>query len=145
MSTINLCHVLRRTVYSILPILILQYNWLPAQQSGLCIGFIILENPSTVNDHPDGVLAYQITHCKQWYRSCGLYWLLCLFPILRLRYECEAYAAQIKTYQDPMLEEHQYLTALEQLQLEYIPKISFMQKKLCLNIYLDRLEPQLLL
>jgi hypothetical protein len=133
-----------KTVYFGLPVLIFSCPYLPKCIKWLHFGMIILINPNAAGQL-NSLIAYQLICAKQWYRSCGLSDLLRLLPKFRLRYKCEAYAAQIKSHSDPVLEQQQYLRALAQLEFNEISQIDFKQKKQCLNYFLNCYEPQLAL
>lgn len=101
-------------VYKWLPAIVVRTNWVPARFNAITLGFIINMRPAFYNNlskHAlaDALLQHELTHVRQWYRAGGLlFWLLyLLWPTSRLRYECEAHAAEIKAnnaagyYPDP--------------------------------------------
>lgn len=74
--------------------MIVYTNLMPRWADGMTIGPVILIRPSASGDA--ALLAHEHVHVDQWKRSFGLFWLLySLSKTHRLRYEVEAYRAQL--------------------------------------------------
>ena len=72
---------------------------IPERFAGLTIGFVVLIRPKYRDD--SGLLAHELVHVRQFWRSCGLSMLLYeISKSWRLRYEVEAYKAQMACYPD---------------------------------------------
>ncbi|QYY30295.1 DUF4157 domain-containing protein [Cupriavidus pinatubonensis] len=65
---------------------------IPARFDGYTVGPVVLVRPGT----SEALLAHELTHVRQFWRTGGLYGLLTwLSPRWRLRFELEAYRAQL--------------------------------------------------
>ncbi len=72
---------------------------IPARFAGFTIGALVLIRPFYRDDA--GLLVHELTHVKQFWRSLGLSLLLYqLSKTWRLRFEVEAYRAQMACYPD---------------------------------------------
>ena len=83
-------------IYKIIPILVFYTDWLQKSwTAGRSFGvFIVLRPKYYEKENP--ILEHELTHCKQFYRTLGLYSLLYSFRKYRLKVELEAYEAQVK-------------------------------------------------
>ena len=109
-----------RFVYGFLPAIILFTNkFISDRFAGYNYGIINIIRPDYQRD--EGLITHELTHTKQFYRTLGLSEILRLFskiPCLKkigyyyiFKYECEAYAEQLKKYSTKNLDKNLELFA----------------------------------
>lgn len=79
-------------VYGIFPVLVRYVDDLP-DFAGFSYGPYVTIEKAYRSDR--GLLAHELTHSRQFYRTLGLWWILYRFASLRYKYELEAYAVQL--------------------------------------------------
>jgi len=84
-------------VYGILPALIIETNHINKKFMGYANGPFVRIRPHCIGD--PGLLAHELTHVKQFYRTFGLHGFIMLFSkSYKLASEVEAYREQLKYY-----------------------------------------------
>jgi hypothetical protein len=86
-----------KSVYGFIPVPVISSPWLPGRIVGLSLGFAVLVREDYANDEP--TLIHELVHCKQFFRSGGLFHFLLYFgsTAYRLKTELEAYRAEISS------------------------------------------------
>lgn len=67
---------------------------MPAWQGGYARAWFVRIRPKHRDDQ--GLLQHELTHVRQFWRSCGLHGILLLFKTYRLKAEVEAYRKQLE-------------------------------------------------
>jgi hypothetical protein len=124
-----------KLVYGCLPVIILFTKLVPNRLKALNLGFIVIFSPEYAHD--SARIEHELTHVKQWYRSCGLFWLLYLLPVSRLKYECEAHAKEIKArYPTEYSSRDVYLSYVKNIGNNYALQYKSIIVERCLRSYL---------
>lgn len=91
-----------RRVFKYLPAFIF-YGDLPIRYGGIAFGPLILLRRKYKGDASaaaTGLIEHELTHARQFYRTCGLNGPRYLFARWRLAYEVEAYKVQLRYVPD---------------------------------------------
>lgn len=119
-------------VFKIFPVFIFRSNFVPNGFIGINIWPVMIIRPTVKAELINEVIIHELVHCRQQLRSLFLFYLLYLLSAKwRMRYECEAYAAQLKTPAAVLT----YAGAIHELQ-DYNLPFKITEIKACLDSYL---------
>jgi len=84
-----------KRIYSLIPVPVFYNERVPKRFAGVSYGVLVIIRPAYKDD--EGLLAHELHHCKQWWRTLGIYGILNHFSKRwRFKYEVEAYAVQLR-------------------------------------------------
>lgn len=120
-------------IYKVFPVLILRNNLVPKNFWAISLLFVINIIPAVEDKYIPEIIAHELTHIRQMWRSCLLFVPLYFISYTsRMKYEAEAYANQLRSPGAIKTYEENLQILIDDYSLPYSPSLI----KRCLDSYL---------